>query len=101
MIKAAGMFRGASVTLAALATPAGASSEDEDADDIAGLWQGIVSALDNSIPPFKTFAQYGGGVWARTRPPGLEPAERNNVRSVRIPPVGSRTIRRIRSVRRV
>src|SRR5258708_15274851 len=71
MLKGAGMFLGASGTLAALATPAGASSEDEDADDIAGLWQGIVSAQDNSFPPFKTFEQYGGGLLLRRRQTGF------------------------------
>jgi hypothetical protein len=53
MLKGAGMFLGASGAHSALAIPAGATSEDKDADEIVGLWQGVVSAQDNSFPPFR------------------------------------------------
>ncbi len=64
VLKRAGMVLGASGALAALAIPAGARSVDQDADEIAGLWQGVVSPQDKmSFPPFKTFELFGGGIW--------------------------------------
>ncbi len=74
MLKRAGMVLGASGAFAALATPAGATSEDQDADEIVGLWQGLVSAKDNSFPPFATFEQYGGGLWIGSGQTDLTPA---------------------------
>ena len=74
MLKGAGMFLGASGALAALAIPVGAASE-QDADEILGLWQGVISAPDNSFPPFKTFEQYGGGgIWISSGQTDLTPA---------------------------
>lgn len=74
MLKGAGMFFGASGALAALAVPAGANGSDEDADEIAGLWQGVVSAADNSFPAFKTFEIYGGQIWLSSGQTDLTPA---------------------------
>lgn len=76
VLKGAGMFLGASGALAALAVPVGASgnNEEADADEIVGLWQGVVSARDNSFPPFKTFEQYGGGIWISSGQTDLTPA---------------------------
>jgi hypothetical protein len=73
MLKRAGMVLGASGALAALAIPAGATSGEDDADEIAGLWHGVVSAKDHSFPPFKTFELYGG-VWISSGQPDLTPA---------------------------
>jgi hypothetical protein len=28
-----------------------------------GLWQGVISAPDNSFPSFPVFVMYGGGIW--------------------------------------
>jgi hypothetical protein len=75
MLKGAGVFLGASGALAALAIPVGAASEDQVADEILGLWQGVISAPDNSFPPFKAFEQYGGGgIWIASGQPDLTPA---------------------------
>lgn len=75
MLKGAGMFLGASGALSALAVPAGATSEgeDKDADEIVGLWQGVVSAQDNSFS-FKTFEQYGDRTWISSGQTDLTPA---------------------------
>jgi hypothetical protein len=77
ILKGAGMFLGASGAMAALAIPAGASNnnEEEDADAIVGLWLSVVSAPDNSFPPFKAFELYGGGgTWSGSGQPDLTPA---------------------------
>jgi hypothetical protein len=74
MLKRAGMVLGASGALAALVIPAGATSEDQDVAEIVGLWQGVVSAQDNSFPPFKTFEQYGDGTWISSGQTDLTPA---------------------------
>lgn len=72
MLKRAGMVLGASGALAALVIPAGATSGEDDADEIAGLWHGVVSAKDNSFSPFKTFELYGG-IWISSGQPDLTP----------------------------
>lgn len=75
MLKGAGMFLGASGALAALAVPAGATSEDEDADEILGLWHTVVSAPDNSFPAFGAFELWGGGgTFSGSGQPDLTPA---------------------------
>jgi hypothetical protein len=63
LLKGAGMFLGASGAMAALAIPAEASNnnEEEDANEIVGLWRTVVSAPDNSFPPFGAFELWGGG----------------------------------------
>jgi hypothetical protein len=72
MLKGAGMFLGAS---GALAIPVGAASEDQVADEILGLWQGVISAPDGSFPSFKTFELYGGGgIWISSGQTDLTPA---------------------------
>ncbi|HVO59936.1 MAG TPA: hypothetical protein VMT53_03320 [Terriglobales bacterium] len=60
MIKKAGMFLGAASALAALGTPAKA---DAGADDIAGLWAGVVSFPGNLPPPFNTIIMTDGRIW--------------------------------------
>lgn len=61
MLKGAGMFLGASGALAALAVPAGATSENENANEIVGLWRTVVSSPVNLFPPFGAFELWGGG----------------------------------------
>jgi hypothetical protein len=75
MLKGAGMFLGASGALAAFAVPAGATSEDEDADEIVGLWRTVVSSPDNSFPPFGAFELWGGrGTFSGSGQTDLTPA---------------------------
>jgi hypothetical protein len=75
MLKGAGIFLGASGALAALAIPVDATREDQDADELVGLWQGVISAPDNSFPTFKTFELYsGGGIWIASGQTDLTPA---------------------------
>jgi hypothetical protein len=63
MLKGAGAFFGGGGALAALAAPAGAMSDDEDPSDIEGLFASVVSAPDNSFPPFKVFGLWGDGTF--------------------------------------
>jgi NAD(P)-dependent dehydrogenase (short-subunit alcohol dehydrogenase family) len=81
MLKRAGMVLGASGALATLAIPAGATSEDHDVVEIVGLWQGVVSAQDNSFPSFKTFELYGG-IWISSGQTDLKPAVLTNVHTL-------------------
>jgi hypothetical protein len=76
MLKKAGMFLGAAGTLAALDTSANAASEGQGlgADEIAGLWLGIISASDGSFPPFDVFDLFGGGVYISSGQNDLSPA---------------------------
>jgi hypothetical protein len=75
LLKGAGMFLGASGALAAVAIPVGATSEGQDADELVGLWHGVISAPDNSFPSFKTFELYGGGgIWIASGQTDLTPA---------------------------
>jgi hypothetical protein len=79
MLKRAGIVLGASGALAALATPAGATKDkdedtDKDTDEVAGLWSTVVSAPDNSFPPFKAFEVYGAGTWTGSGQTDLTPA---------------------------
>ena len=74
MLKRAGMVLGASGALATLALPARASSDDQGQIEIFGLWRGVISAQDNSFPPFDTFELYGGGLWISSGQNDLTPA---------------------------
>jgi len=74
MLKRAGMVLGASGALATLALPARASSDDQGQIEIVGLWRGVISAQDNSFPPFDTFELYGGGLWISSGQNDLTPA---------------------------
>ena len=74
ILKRAGAVLGASGAIAAFAIPAGADGQDHDEVEIAGLWQGVVSAQDNSFPPFSTFEQYGAGTWISSGQTDLTPA---------------------------
>jgi hypothetical protein len=74
ILKRAGIVLGASGAIAALAIPASADGQDHDEVEIVGLWQGVVSAQDNSFPPFSTFEQYGAGTWISSGQTDLTPA---------------------------
>ena len=76
MLKKAGMFLGAAGALAALNTSANAATEGQGlgADEIAGLWLGIISASDGSFPPFDVFDLFGGGVYISSGQNDLSPA---------------------------
>ncbi len=81
ILKGAGMFLGASGALAALAIPAsagaGSNNEEQDTDEIVGLWRRrtVVSAPDNSFPPFGAFELWGGGgTFSGSGQPDLTPA---------------------------
>jgi len=76
MLKKASMFLGAAGTLAVLNTSANAASEGQGlgADEIAGLWLGIISASDGSFPPFDVFDLFGGGVYISSGQNDLSPA---------------------------
>jgi hypothetical protein len=95
MLKRAGMVLGASGTLAALAIPSGATSQDPDGDAITGLWQGVVSAQDNSFPPFNTFELYGGTIWISSGQTDLTPAALSSSLWAIFKRVGPRTFRGI------
>jgi hypothetical protein len=41
---------------------------------VTGLWQTVVSAADNSFPPFKAFELYGPGTWIGSGQPDMTPA---------------------------
>ena len=62
MLTHAGIVLGATGALVALTTPASAAAT-EGANEMDGLWQGVISAPDNSFPPFGVFLMYGGGIW--------------------------------------
>lgn len=75
MIKTAGIFLGAGTALAALAAPANATSEGEGLgpDEIRGLWHSVISAADNSFPPFQVLELWGSGLWIGSGQPDLTP----------------------------
>jgi hypothetical protein len=95
VLKGAGMFLGAGGALAALATPAGGTSGDQDVDEIGGLWQGVVSVQDNSFPPFKTWELYGGGIWISSGQTDLTSAALSSSLWAIFKRVGSRKFRGI------
>ena len=95
ILKGGGMLFGASGALAALASPASANSSDEDANKILGLWQGVISAQDNSFPPFKTFELYGGGLWISSGQNDLTPASLSSTLWGAFQCIGMRTVRGI------
>jgi hypothetical protein len=72
MLTQAGTILGASGALAALTLPARAS-RDEDEDEIAGLWQGTVTAADNSFS-FGALSLYGAGLFISSGSTDLTPA---------------------------
>jgi len=95
MLKRAGMAVGAGGALAALAITAGATDAEPDANDITGLWQGVVSAKDNSFPPFNTFELYGGTIWISSGQTDLTPAALDSSLWAIFKRVGNRTFRGI------
>jgi hypothetical protein len=61
MLTRAGLVLGATGALAAVVSePAAAENRS---DEIDGLWQGVISAPDNSFPSFPVYVMYGGGIW--------------------------------------
>jgi len=94
-LKRAGIVLGASGALAALAIPSGASPQDEGQGEILGLWQGVISAQDNSFPPFKTFELYGGGLWISSGQNDLTPASLSSTLWGAFRRIGARTFRGI------
>jgi len=95
VLKRAGIVLGASGALAALAIPSGASPQDEGQGEILGLWQGVISAQDNSFPPFKTFELYGGGLWISSGQNDLTPASLSSTLWGAFRRIGARTFRGI------
>ena len=70
-----GMFLGASGALAAaLAIPAGATSEDLETEQITGVWMSVVSAADKSFPSFAAIEVYGERIWLGSGQGDLTPA---------------------------
>ena len=69
----AGTVLGASGALGAFAIPAHATT-NAAREEIDGLWESVISAADNSFPPFKAFSLYGGGIWIGSGQPDLTPA---------------------------
>jgi hypothetical protein len=62
MFMRAGVVLGTTGALAALAVPVSAAAI-EGADEMDGLWQGVISPPDNSFTPFGVYLMYGGGIW--------------------------------------
>jgi hypothetical protein len=60
-----------------------------------GLWQGVVSAQDNSFPPFGTFELYGGTIWISSGQTDLTPTALSSALWAVFKPVGQRTVRGI------
>ena len=73
MLMRAGTIFGSGGALAALALPAVAGAE-EQAAEIDGLWESLISAADNSFPAFRAFNLYGGGLWIGSGETDLTPA---------------------------
>lgn len=69
----AGAVLGAGSALAALAVPAAAAAK-EDAGEIDGVWESLISAADDSFPAFRAFNLYGGGLWMGSGQTDLTPA---------------------------
>ena len=77
ILSEAGKLLGGGAAVAALtSSPVEASQYQAEGGpgQISGLWQGTVSAKDNSFPPFKTFELYGGGIWISSGQTDLTPA---------------------------
>jgi hypothetical protein len=60
MLTRAGVLLGATGALAAVTVRASAA---EGANEMDGLWQGVISSPDNSFSPFGVYLMYGGGIW--------------------------------------
>src|SRR5258708_7532075 len=59
--------------IAALAVPGAALAKNEDSDELAGLWHGVVSSSDNSFPAFQTFELYAAGIFIGSGQTDLQP----------------------------
>lgn len=69
----AGAVLGAGSALAAIALPAAAAGKEE-AGEIDGVWESVISAADNSFAAFRAFNVYGGGLWIGSGQTDLTPA---------------------------
>jgi hypothetical protein len=81
---------------AALALSDAASGQDADSENIAGLWEGVVSAKDNPFPLFKTFELYGGAIWISSGQTDLTLAALDSSLWATYKRIGRRTFRGIR-----
>ena len=73
MLLRTGAVLGTGGMLSALAPPAHAASGNGDTDEIAGLWQGLVTAADNSFS-FQALSLYGAGLFISSGNTDLTPA---------------------------
>jgi hypothetical protein len=92
MLLRAGAVLGASALLPALATPAHATSGNDDADDIAGLWQGTVTASDNSFS-FQAISLFGAGLFISSGNTDLTPASLSSTLWGTYKRIGNRTFK--------
>jgi hypothetical protein len=60
--------------LGALVLPGAALAANAGQDELTGLWHDVISAADNSFPPFQTFELYSGGIWIGSGNTDLTPA---------------------------
>jgi hypothetical protein len=60
--------------IGSLALPGAALATNAGPDELAGLWHDVLSAADNSFPPFQTFEIYSGGLWIGSGNTDLSPA---------------------------
>jgi len=91
------VFQGAGTLLgggaaAALLSDA-AMAQEADPSDIQGLWQSIISAKDNSFPPFGGFEIYGGSIWIASGNTDLTPAAMDSALWGAFRKIGDRTYR--------
>jgi hypothetical protein len=89
------MLLGGGVALAACAIPSAAQYTNPvpGPNGIEGLWQGVVSAQDNSFPPFQTFELYGGVIWISSGQTDLTPAALDSSLWATFKLIGDRTVR--------
>lgn len=78
--------------LSALATPAHATNGKDDADEIAGLWQGTVTAADNSFS-FQALSLYGAGLFISSGNTDLTPASLSSTLWGTYKRIGNRTFK--------
>jgi hypothetical protein len=75
ILKRVGLAAGAMGALAIAADASSSNNEENDGDEIVGLWLTVLSAPDNSFPSFKVVEVYGGGgTYTGSGQPDLTPA---------------------------
>jgi hypothetical protein len=65
---------GAAAAAGALAAFPAAAAAENDPNDPTGLWGGVVSASDNSFPPFNVWSLWGAGILIASGNQDLTPA---------------------------